>query len=113
MFPTAEIARFDTMDNTKFQTTDLRLGAYLRMLGYKISSILRVGNRIIFHFDKKEGCQTDINRYYNKESTVEPLTYMSSLGEMRDMVGMASRGEAMMAGGKDNGKNGKPTPQGD
>lgn len=100
-----DVARMESMNKGHWQTSDLRLGAYLRLQGMKIVCLKKAGGRVIFEFEERPDRKDLITQFYNREAAVEPLAYMASIGEMRDMVTMAERSNGGVVIGK-NGGNG-------
>lgn len=94
------VARFESMEKQRWQTSDLRLGAYLRMQGFKIACFKKMGRNVIFEFEERPERADQVTKFFNKEAVVEPLAYMASIGEMRDMVTMAEKNEHNGMGGK-------------
>lgn len=85
------------MEAIGWETTDLRLGAYLRMVGFKIKEVRKSEKNVIFTFEDRDDRAQKITEFYNKESKVEPLAFMASISEMRDMITQAERTNGSMA----------------
>ena len=85
------------MDESKnvWETHDLRLGAFLKTKKYSILGVRRNGNRIIFQFSDKETRTKDIGDYHARRSVVEPVAYMESISELRDMITMMNQENAV------------------
>lgn len=86
-------------NGTGWQTSDLRLGAYLRTIGFKITEVKKEARNVMFTFEDQDKRKMEIAKFYNKEARVEPLGFMASMGEMRDMITMAERGASIGSGG--------------
>lgn len=87
-----------TIVGQRWKTSDIRLGAYLRGLGYRVINAEKSSGRIVFDFEAKASLQDDMRKYHNREALVEPLNYMALVGELRDLVSQVQRGDTM--GGK-------------
>lgn len=77
------------MEKGRWPTSDLRLGAYLSLIGLKIVETKKAGGRVIFEFEDVPERQPEINRFYNREARVDPLAYTAAMSDLRDMVRVA------------------------
>lgn len=87
------------MEKDKWPTSDMGLGAYLRMQGFKIAAVKSLGSRAVFEFEDRDDREAEVNKFFNRGAMVEPLAYRAAMSEMRDMVTLAQRNNGM-GGGK-------------
>jgi hypothetical protein len=69
----------------KYTTSDLYLGAYLKLKGYKMT-VEKNKNKAIFVFEKIEGLQDEINNYLNESGSCEPLLYTNSIKNLKNLL---------------------------
>jgi hypothetical protein len=62
---------------TSIETQDIVLGATLKVLGYRLDHIEKVGNKGIFHFIDVE--ESTINDYDLGNLRVEPVAFNSAI----------------------------------
>jgi hypothetical protein len=69
----------------KYTTSDLYLGAYLKLKGYKMT-VEKSKNKAIFVFEKTEGLQEEVNNYLNESGSCEPLLYTNSIKNLKNLL---------------------------
>jgi hypothetical protein len=69
----------------KYTTSDLYLGAYLKLKGYKMT-VEKNRNKAVFVFEKNEGLQEEINNYLNESGSCEPLLYTNSIKNLKNLL---------------------------
>lgn len=74
------------MENVeKYTTSDLYLGAYLKLKGFKMS-VEKLTNRSGFVFDKTKELQIEVNNYLNELGSCEPLLYTNSIKNLKNLL---------------------------
>lgn len=66
-----------------FETPDLALAAYLRVMGLKIKKIYSRGNKAIFSFIDISERKVWIDDYFNGKARVDPLVYKDTLRNLK------------------------------
>lgn len=66
-----------------FETPDLALAAYLRIMGLKIRKIYSRGNKAIFSFIDISERKVWIDDYFNGKAKVDPLVYKDTLRNLK------------------------------
>jgi hypothetical protein len=69
----------------KYTTSDLYLGAYLKLKGFKII-VEKQRNKAIFVFEKTEELQQEVNNYLNESGSCEPLLYTNSIKNLKNLL---------------------------
>jgi len=69
----------------KYITSDLYLGAYLKLKGYKMS-VEKNRNKAVFVFEKNDELQKEVNNYLNEEGSCEPLLYTNSIKNLKNLL---------------------------
>lgn len=69
----------------RYVTSDLYLGAYLKLKGYKML-VEKERNKASFFFDKTNELQEDVNHYLNGEGTCDPLSYTNSIKNLKNLI---------------------------
>jgi len=69
----------------KYSTSDLYLGAYLKLKGFKMS-VEKQRNKAVFMFDKTEEIQQEVNNYLNESGLCEPLLYTNSIKNLKNLL---------------------------
>jgi hypothetical protein len=69
----------------KYTTSDLYLGAYLKLKGYKMS-VEKNRNKAVFVFEKNDELQKEVNNYLNEEGSCEPLLYTNSIKNLKNLL---------------------------
>jgi len=69
----------------KYTTSDLYLGAYLKLKGYKMS-VEKSRNKAVFVFEKNDELQKEVNNYLNEEGSCEPLLYTNSIKNLKNLL---------------------------
>jgi len=69
----------------KYTTSDLYLGAYLKLKGYKMS-VEKNRNKAVFVFEKNDEIQKEVNDYLNEEGSCEPLLYTNSIKNLKNLL---------------------------
>jgi len=69
----------------KYITSDLYLGAYLKLKGYKMS-VEKNRNKSVFVFEKNDELQKEVNNYLNEEGSCEPLLYTNSIKNLKNLL---------------------------
>jgi len=72
-------------EEEKYTTSDLYLGAYLKLKGYKMT-VEKNRNKAVFVFEKNEGLQEEINNYLNESGSCEPLLYTNSIKNLKNLL---------------------------
>lgn len=90
-----DCVRIKSMEKNRWPTSDLRVGAYLRLAGFKIAETKRLGGRVVFDFEDRPDREDQVRKFFNREVSVEPLAYMASISELRDMVTMTAKDPQM------------------
>jgi len=72
-------------DEEKYTTSDLYLGAYLKLKGYKMS-VEKNRNKAVFVFEKNDELQKEVNNYLNEEGSCEPLLYTNSIKNLKNLL---------------------------
>lgn len=70
---------------TKYITSDLYLGAYLKLKGFKMV-VEKQRSKAIFVFDKTEEIQKEVNDYLNEGGSCEPLLYTNSIKNLKNLL---------------------------
>jgi hypothetical protein len=70
---------------TRYTTSDLYLGAYLKLKGFKMV-VEKQRNKAIFVFDKTEEIQKEVNDYLNEGGSCEPLLYTNSIKNLKNLL---------------------------
>jgi|TARA_R110000868_G_scaffold190889_1_gene435010 hypothetical protein len=74
------------MENVeKYTTSDLYLGAYLKLKGFKMS-LEKLNNKSGFVFDKTKELQTEVNNYLNEMGSCDPLLYTNSIKNLKNLL---------------------------
>ena len=69
----------------KYTTSDLYLGAYLKLKGHKMS-VEKNRNKAVFVFEKNDDLQKEVNDYLNEEGSCEPLLYTNSIKNLKNLL---------------------------
>lgn len=69
----------------RYVTSDLYLGAYLKLKGYKML-VEKEKNKASFFFDKTNDLQEDVNNYLNGEGECDPLSYTNSIKNLKNLI---------------------------
>jgi hypothetical protein len=69
----------------KYTTSDLYLGAYLKLKGHKMS-VEKNRNKAVFVFEKNEEIQKEVNDYLNEKGSCEPLLYTNSIKNLKNLL---------------------------
>jgi hypothetical protein len=69
----------------KYTTSDLYLGAYLKLKGHKMS-VEKNRNKAVFVFEKNDEIQKEVNDYLNEEGSCEPLLYTNSIKNLKNLL---------------------------
>lgn len=72
-------------ETNRYTTSDLYLGAYLKLRGYKML-VEKERNKASFFFDKTNELQEDVNHYLNGEGTCDPLSYTNSIKNLKNLI---------------------------
>lgn len=72
-------------EEEKYTTSDLYLGAYLKLKGYKMT-VEKNRNKAVFVFEKNEGLQQEINNYLNEGGSCEPLLFTNSIKNLKNLL---------------------------
>jgi hypothetical protein len=72
-------------EEEKYTTSDLYLGAYLKLKGYKMT-VEKNRNKAVFVFEKNEGLQKEINNYLNESGSCEPLLFTNSIKNLKNLL---------------------------
>lgn len=72
-------------ETNRYTTSDLYLGAYLKLKGYKML-VEKERNKASFFFDKTNELQEDVNNYLNGEGTCDPLSYTNSIKNLKNLI---------------------------
>ncbi len=69
-----------------FETKDINLAAYLKMIGYVVSSLVEQSGKVIFGFDDDDYKQRrkDVTGFYNNEGGF--LAYTNAWKDFKSMV---------------------------
>jgi hypothetical protein len=73
------------VEEEKYTTSDLYLGAYLKLKGYKMT-VEKNRNKAVFVFEKNEGLQKEINNYLNESGSCEPLLFTNSIKNLKNLL---------------------------
>jgi hypothetical protein len=72
-------------EEEKYTTSDLYLGAYLKLKGYKMT-VEKNRNKAVFVFEKNEGLQKEVNNYLNESGSCEPLLFTNSIKNLKNLL---------------------------
>ena len=72
-------------ETNRYTTSDLYLGAYLKLKGYKML-VEKERNKASFFFDKTNDLQEDVNNYLNGEGKCDPLSYTNSIKNLKNLI---------------------------
>jgi tRNA pseudouridine-54 N-methylase len=72
-------------EEEKYTTSDLYLGAYLKLKGYKMT-VEKNRNKAVFVFEKHEGLQKEVNNYLNESGSCEPLLFTNSIKNLKNLL---------------------------
>lgn len=74
-------------ENQYFETTDLGLGTTIVTLGFTLDSLDRSNpSRVRFIFRKQDGLDEAVRAYWQKELSVEPLSYFNNIKLMKNRI---------------------------
>jgi hypothetical protein len=73
------------VEEEKYTTSDLYLGAYLKLKGYKMT-VEKNRNKAVFVFEKNEGLQKEVNNYLNESGSCEPLLFTNSIKNLKNLL---------------------------
>ena len=69
----------------RYTTSDLYLGAYLKLKGFKMN-VEKQRSKAIFIFEKTEELQQEVNNYLNESGSCEPLLYTNSIKNLKNLL---------------------------
>jgi len=69
-----------------YETSDFYLASFLRANGFRIVDTRKEGRRVTFVFEDCPKRQQLITSYYNGEGTVNPLSFVDSMKNMKALV---------------------------
>ncbi len=77
---------FNIMDEiNKYTTSDLYLGAYLKLKGYKML-VEKDKNKSNFNFDRTDNLQTEVSNYLSGDGECDPLSYTNSIKNLKNLI---------------------------
>jgi hypothetical protein len=71
--------------NTKYVTSDLYLGSYLKLKGYKML-VEKDRNKANFIFENDEFLYEDVSNYLNGNAKCDPLSYTNSIKNLKNLI---------------------------
>lgn len=69
-----------------WRTCDIKSAAFLLYAGFPVSSMGRENTRVFFEFEDTSQRRDALLGFWNREKTVEPVSFLDSLSRARDMV---------------------------
>jgi hypothetical protein len=72
-------------EEEKYTTSDLYLGSYLKLKGFKMI-VEKQRNKAIFVFEKTEELLQEVNNYLNESGSCEPLLYTNSIKNLKNLL---------------------------
>ena len=79
------------MKKSEYVTYDIGLTAFLVVAGYNIISIKKTEKNISsFQFNGSDSISADILRYYNRNVSVEPVTFLQQIKNLKAMISSGS-----------------------
>ena len=72
-------------DNVKYTTSDLYLGAYLKLKGYKML-VEKDRNKANFNFEKTDELQEEVSSYLSGDANCDPLSYTNSIKNLKNLI---------------------------
>ena len=72
-------------DNVRYTTSDLYLGAYLKLKGYKML-VEKERNKANFNFEKSDELQTEVSNYLSGDASCDPLSYTNSIKNLKNLI---------------------------
>lgn len=71
--------------NSKYITSDLYLGAYLKLKGYKMI-VEKDKNKANFNFEKCDELYEDVSKYLSGDASCDPLLYTNSIKNLKNLI---------------------------
>lgn len=68
-----------------YTTSDLYLGAYLKLQGYKMT-VEKNKNKAVFIFEKSDKILDDVTEYLNDGGKCSPLLYTNSIKNLKNLL---------------------------
>lgn len=72
--------------NEIYQSSDFGLVVYLSLFYPIISKETLSGNRVIFSFEQTPELLENVQKYYNKETQVDALTYKNQMTSIKSQI---------------------------
>jgi len=69
-----------------YETSDFYLACFLICSGYELSSIRRVGARVVFVFQDKSRREDDVVAFFANRGSVKPLSFVRAVREMKALI---------------------------
>jgi hypothetical protein len=74
------------MEGTKkYMTSDLYLGAYLKLRGYKML-VEKEKSKANFNFETSDELYKDVSSYLSGDATCDPLSYTNSIKNLKNLI---------------------------
>ena len=77
--------KIEMEEDLRYKTSDLYLGAFLKLKGYKMS-VEKNRNKAIFSFEVDSELNDLIVDYLNGEGSCEPLLYANSIKNLKNLI---------------------------
>lgn len=72
-------------ERNRYITSDLYLGAYLRLKGYKMM-VEKDKSKANFNFDISDDLYKDVSTYLSGDATCDPLSYTNSIKNLKNLI---------------------------
>ncbi len=69
----------------KYITSDLYLGAYLKLKGYKMV-VEKERSKANFNFDISDELYKEVSTYLSGDATCDPLSYTNSIKNLKNLI---------------------------
>lgn len=71
------------MGELLFETNDLGLAAYLKLMGMEIKKMFKQKGKTVFSFVNKPERKELVDKYFSGEGKVSPLAYKNALRDLK------------------------------